>query len=142
MRPLIRNTLMVVFIALVSAPMSLLAQNLSVQGTVTSDDNPGGILGVTVAVSGTANATSTDKSGHYVLRNVKPTDSLVFSFVGFKDQTEAIKGRRQVNIKLERNVSALDQVVVIGYGTAKKKDLTGAISSVNVAKLQNENPTS
>jgi TonB-linked SusC/RagA family outer membrane protein len=133
---------MVVFIALVSAPMSLLAQNLSVQGTVTSDDNPGGILGVTVAVSGTANATSTDKSGHYVLRNVKPTDSLVFSFVGFKDQTEAIKGRRQVNIKLERNVSALDQVVVIGYGTAKKKDLTGAISSVNVAKLQNENPTS
>jgi len=62
--------------------------------------------------------------------------------VGFKDQTEAIKGRRQVNIKLERNVSALDQVVVIGYGTAKKKDLTGAISSVNVAKLQNENPTS
>jgi TonB-linked SusC/RagA family outer membrane protein len=133
---------MVVFVALVSAPMSLLAQNLSVQGTVTSDDNPGGILGVTVAVSGTANATSTDKSGHYVLRNVKPTDSLVFSFVGFKDQTEAIKGRRQVNIKLERNVSALDQVVVIGYGTAKKKDLTGAISSVNVAKLQNENPTS
>jgi TonB-dependent SusC/RagA subfamily outer membrane receptor len=62
--------------------------------------------------------------------------------VGFKDQTEAIKGRRQVNIKLERNVSSLDQVVVIGYGTAKKKDLTGAISSVNVAKLQNENPTS
>ncbi|WP_199727584.1 SusC/RagA family TonB-linked outer membrane protein [Hanamia caeni] len=142
MRPLIRNTLMVVFVALVSAPMSLLAQNLSVQGTVTSDDNPGGILGVTVAVSGTANATSTDKSGHYVLRNLKPTDSLVFSFVGFKDQTEAIKGRRQVNIKLERNVSSLDQVVVIGYGTAKKKDLTGAISSVNVAKLQNENPTS
>ncbi|RNI33514.1 SusC/RagA family TonB-linked outer membrane protein [Hanamia caeni] len=133
---------MVVFVALVSAPMSLLAQNLSVQGTVTSDDNPGGILGVTVAVSGTANATSTDKSGHYVLRNLKPTDSLVFSFVGFKDQTEAIKGRRQVNIKLERNVSSLDQVVVIGYGTAKKKDLTGAISSVNVAKLQNENPTS
>ncbi|MGN6343224.1 MAG: SusC/RagA family TonB-linked outer membrane protein [Ginsengibacter sp.] len=142
MRPLIRNTLMVVFIALISAPMSLLAQNLSVQGIVTSDDNPGGILGVTVAVSGTANATSTDKSGHYVLNNLKPTDSLVFSFVGFKDQTEAIRGRRQVNVKLERNVSSLDQVVVIGYGTAKKKDLTGAISSVNVAKLQNENPTS
>ena len=142
MRPLIRNTLLVVFIALVSAPMSLLAQNLSVQGTVTSDDNPGGILGVTVAVSGTTNATSTNKNGHYVLNNLKQTDSLVFSFVGFKDQTEAINGRRQVNVKLERNVSALDQVVVIGYGTAKKKDLTGAISSVNVAKLQNENPTS
>jgi TonB-linked SusC/RagA family outer membrane protein len=133
---------LVVFIALVSAPMSLLAQHLSVQGTVTSDDNPGGILGVTVAVSGTTNATSTNKNGHYVLNNLKQTDSLVFSFVGFKDQTEAINGRRQVNVKLERNVSALDQVVVIGYGTAKKKDLTGAISSVNVAKLQNENPTS
>ena len=142
MRPLIRNTLLVVFIALISAPMSLLAQNVSVQGNVTSDDNPGGILGVTVAVSGTTNATSTDKNGHYVLNNLRPTDSLLFSFVGFKDQTEAIKGRRQVNVKLERNVSALDQVVVIGYGTAKKKDLTGAISSVNVAKLQNENPTS
>jgi TonB-linked SusC/RagA family outer membrane protein len=118
------------------------AQNIAVQGKVTSADNPGGIQGVTVSVVGTTNATATDKNGHYQLSNVNPQSSLVFSFVGYKEQTEAINGRRQVNITMVVETSALDQVVVIGYGTAKKKDLTGAISSVNVAKLQNENPTS
>lgn len=137
-----RNKLLLTGISLICSAGVLFAQNISVQGKVTSDDNPGGILGVTVSASGTTKATSTDNNGHYVLADLKPNDSLVFSFVGFKDQTEAIKGRRQINVRLERAVSSLDQVVVIGYGTAKKKDLTGAISSVNVAKLQNENPTS
>ena len=142
MKHLIRNKLLLMAIGLFCSTGAIFAQNISVQGKVTSDDNPGGILGVTVSAAGTTKATSTDNNGHYVLADLKPTDSLVFSFIGFKDQTEAIKGRRQINVRLERAVSSLDQVVVIGYGTAKKKDLTGAISSVNVAKLQNENPTS
>ncbi|MEO7049325.1 MAG: TonB-dependent receptor plug domain-containing protein, partial [Ferruginibacter sp.] len=63
-------------------------------------------------------------------------------FVGYREHTEAVNGRSQIDLVMVVETSALDQVVVIGYGTAKKKDLTGAISSVNVAKLQNENPTS
>ncbi len=118
------------------------AQNISVQGKVVSADNPSGIQGVTVSEGGTTNATATDKSGHYQLSNVNPQHSLTFSFVGYKEQTEAVNSRRQIDITMLQDVSSLDQVVVVGYGTAKKKDLTGAISSVNVAKLQNENRTS
>ena len=118
------------------------AQKTTVRGTVVSDDNPNGIQGVTVSVAGTTNATSTDRNGHYQLANVNPQSSLIFSYVGYKEKTEPITGRGEVNISMERDISSLDQVVVIGYGTAKKKDLTGAISSVNVGKLQNENPTS
>jgi TonB-linked SusC/RagA family outer membrane protein len=142
MKQLFRNKLLFMAIGLFCSSGAIFAQNISVQGKVSSEDTPGGILGVTVSAAGTNKATSTDKNGHYVLPDLKPNDSLVFSFVGFKDQTEAINGRKQINVRFERNVSSLDQVVVIGYGTAKKKDLTGAVSSVNVAKLQNENPTS
>jgi len=118
------------------------AQDISVQGKVLSADNAAPIAGVTVSVAGTGNATSTDKDGHFQLSNVDPQGSLVFSSVGYNNITEPINGRNQVNITMRQVASALEQVVVIGYGTAKKKDLTGAISSVNVAKLQNENPTS
>lgn len=121
---------------------STCAQNITVQGKVVSEDNPGGIQGVTVTEAGTTNATATDKSGHYQLTNVSPQSSLTFSFVGYKDQTEAVNSRQQINTSLQLDVSSLNQVVVIGYGTAKKKDLTGAVASVNVAKLQNENRTS
>ncbi len=142
MKGLFRKKLLLMAMGLFCSAGAIFAQNISVQGKVTSDDNPGGVPGVTVSAAGTTKATSTDNKGHYVLAGLKPNDSLVFSFVGFKGETEAIKGRREINVRLERAVSSLDQVVVIGYGTAKKKDLTGSISSVNVAKLQNENPTS
>jgi len=118
------------------------AQNINVQGKVSGDDNSEGLQGVTVNVVGTSNSTSTDKNGRYRLSNVNPQGSLIFSFVGYKEHTEPVNSRSDVNITMQRNVSSLEQVVVIGYGTAKKKDLTGAISSVNVEKLQNENPTS
>lgn len=137
-----RNKMLLMCMVLLCSSGFIFGQNISVEGKVTSEDSPNGILGVTVTAAGTTKATSTDQNGHYQLSGVNPKGSLVFSFVGYKDQTEAINGRRQINVSLQRNVSALDQVVVIGYGTARKKDLTGAISSVNVAKLQNENPTS
>lgn len=137
-----RKKLLLMSIALLYGSGFIFAQNISVQGKAVSQDNPEGILGVTVTVAGTSNATTTDNTGHYRLTNVPPKSSVTFSFVGFKEQTEPVEGRHQINITMQREISALDQVVVIGYGTAKKRDLTGAISSVNVAKLQNENPTS
>jgi TonB-linked SusC/RagA family outer membrane protein len=73
---------------------------------------------------------------------VPSTARLVFSFVGYKTQTVEVNGQSTINVSLELETNTLDQVVVIGYGTARKKDLTGAIASVNVAKLQNENRTS
>ena len=118
------------------------AQAISVRGKVSSEDSPKGIQGVTVGVSGSSVGTVTDKNGDYLLTNVDPRGALDFSFVGYVQHTEQINGRNRIDMTMHLLSSPLDQVVVIGYGTARKKDLTGAISSVNVAKLQNENRTS
>ncbi|CAN5382550.1 TonB-dependent receptor [soil metagenome] len=142
MKKLLQHSFLLLGVLLFCSHGSSFAQGTNVQGRVVSEENPDGIPGVTVSVEGTTNATSTDKNGQYQLSDVSLQSSLVFTFVGLKEVTEAINGRSQINVTMQLDVSALDQVVVIGYGTAKKKDLTGAIASVNVAKLQNENRTS
>lgn len=121
----------------------LQAQNLTVTGKVTTADQPQGMPGVSVTVKGTTNGTTTNETGQFTLSDVPSNGSLVFSAVGFKAQTIAVKGLRQVNATLElAEASSLDQVVVIGYGTTKKKDLTGAVASVNATQLQKEHPAS
>ena len=124
--------------------LAVSAQNtLTVQGTVSAALNNNAVQSVSVTVKGTTKGVSTDANGHYTLSGISPTATLVFSAIGFNDLTVEVKGQTVIDIRLSASEAAtLDQVVVIGYGTAKKKDLTGAVSSVNVAKLQNENPTS
>lgn len=119
------------------------AQQISVTGKVTTADQHEGMAGVSVTVKGTTNGTTTNESGVFSLSNVPSNGSLVFSAVGFKETTIAVKGLSQINVTLEiAEASNLDQVVVIGYGTTKKKDLTGAVSSVNATQLQKEHPAS
>ncbi len=118
------------------------AQNITVQGRVTSAEKPDGIPGVSVTVNGTTHGTTTDDNGRFKLENVSRTAKLVFSSVGFKSQTIAVNNQSSINITLETEASSLDQIVVIGYGTTKKKDLTGAIASVKAERLENEHPAS
>lgn len=129
-------------IAILLVGRSVYSQNITVQGKVTSQGSTTGTPGVSVSVQGTTTGAVTDENGQYKLSNVPSQATLVFSYIGYKKVTEEVNGRRQINIVLEPESSSLNQLVVIGYGTTKKKDLTGAISSVNVAKLQNENRTS
>src|SRR5690625_4380819 len=98
-----------------------LSQTLTVQGEVTSSETLQGIPGVTIHVLGTSNGTVSDATGKYRLSGVSPDDSLVFSSVGYKMQTIAVEGQEEINITLSPNISQLDQLVVIGYGTIKKK---------------------
>lgn len=106
------------------------AQTLTVKGRVTSSENHQGIAGATVSVPGTDKGTVSDASGQYQLDGVAPTDSLAFSFVGFTKKVVAVAGRTEINQTLAPDISRLNQLVVVGYGTQKKKDLTGAISNV------------
>ncbi len=120
-----------------------LAQNITVQGRVTTTDRPNGVPGISVSVEGTTNGTTTSDEGRFRLTGVPGSGKLVFSSVGFKTQTIAVKGQSTINVELEAaEASQLEQVVVIGYGTAKKKDLTGAVSSVKATQLENEHPAS
>lgn len=121
---------------------SLYAQSpVSVKGTVTSSENTKPLEGVTVMVEGTKHGVTTNADGSFTLSNVPASGKLVFSFVGYKSQTIPVNGQTNINVALELESSTLDQVVVIGYGTQQKKDLTGAVAQLKASQLENENPT-
>ncbi|MGI8635010.1 MAG: carboxypeptidase-like regulatory domain-containing protein, partial [Segetibacter sp.] len=95
------------------------------------DDSNQPLQGVTVQVKGTTNTTATDTKGSFELRNVSPSDSISFSSIGFQNQTFAVKNRSLLTINLQTEASPLEQVVVVGYGTRKRRDVTGAITQVD-----------
>lgn len=114
----------------------LLAQQRTVTGRV-SDENGGNLPGVAIMVKGTQIGTSTDAKGAYSI-NVPTTGvALTFTFVGMKPTEQLIAGRSVVNVSLASDTKDLDEVVVIGYGTARKTDITTSISSVNQKDLKN-----
>ena len=106
----------------------------NVTGTVISSDDSEPLVGVTVKVKGTKTAAITDIDGKYNIQ--APSGStLVFSYVGFVDQEHRVSGSR-IDIQLVPDVSGLNEVVVVGYGTAKRITLTGAVSAINGKELQ------
>lgn len=107
-------------------------QQVQVSGTVS--DNQGPLPGVSVIVKGTSNGTVTDFDGKYSIK-AEPNGTLIFSYIGYKTEEIAIGGRQTINLSLEENVSALDEVVVVGYGAQKKKELTGAVAQVKSEEL-------
>ncbi len=110
------------------------AQNTTVSGKVLGATGEE-LLGVNVFVKGTRIGTTTDIEGNYSL-NISSQDAiLVFSYVGFSTQELAVNGQTNINVTLEEDLSFLDQVVVVGYGTAKKSDLTGSVVSVKSEEL-------
>ncbi len=115
-----------------SNPVADVAQN--VQGTVS--DAKGPLPGVSVRVKGTNIGVVTDVNGKYVLNNIDGGATLVFTFVGYDSQEVAINNRTTVDVKLVESQKALNEVVVVGYGTSKRVDLTGAVGSVNDKQLQ------
>ncbi len=106
------------------------AQDKTVSGKVTDSADGSGLPGVSVSVKGTNKGTQTDANGLYKL-SVSPNATLVFSFVGYAKQEISVGNRSQVNVALVSETKALEEVVVVGYGTQKVKDATGAVSSIS-----------
>ncbi|MCK5678824.1 MAG: carboxypeptidase-like regulatory domain-containing protein, partial [Flavobacteriaceae bacterium] len=100
----------------------------TVSGTVTGDDGP--LPGVNVIVKGTSNGTATDFDGNYSIDGVGEDAILVFSFIGFINQEISVNSQSTINVQLQADSEALDEVIVIGYGTTTVKDATGAVASV------------
>ena len=118
-------------------------QQKSISGKVT-DLSGVSLPGVSVVVKGTTTGTITDANGGYSLSNVPASGILQFSFVGMKTQEISIGNKSSINIRLAEETVGLDEVVAIGYGTARKKDLTGAVARLDVTKqetLPNTNAT-
>lgn len=111
-----------------------LAQERTISGTVVASDDGIGIPGVNVVVKGTTNGTATDFDGNYSIV-ADSNSTLVFSYLGFVTKEVAVAGQATVNASLEEDVNALEEVVVVGYGTTKKSDITGSVSSVKSEEL-------
>jgi TonB-linked SusC/RagA family outer membrane protein len=106
-----------------------------VSGKITSEKDAMPLPGVNVLVKGTSTAVSTGFDGDYSI-NAKPTDVLIFSYIGFKDQEISIDNRTKINFTLREDLNKLNEVVVIGYGTQKKADLSGAVSVVSLKEAK------
>ena len=113
---------------------SVTQQSLTITGSVT-DASGAPLPGVTVIIKGKTTGTITDANGKYSLANVPGDATLAFSFVGMKPQEIKVSGKSTINIAMAEETTAIDEVVAIGYGTVKKKDLSGAVGVVNTKQL-------
>ncbi|WP_226332637.1 SusC/RagA family TonB-linked outer membrane protein [Echinicola marina] len=129
-------TMMILFV--ICAKFSFAQSNIT--GKVISGEDEQPIPGVTVLVKGTANGTVTDLDGNYSISVPDAsTSELSFSFVGYITKSVAINNQSQINITLEPDVAQLDEVVVVGYGETKKKDLTGSVVSMGSESIKETN---
>lgn len=120
---------------------NVIANQVTVSGTVLNASGTS-LSGVTVSEKGTTNATSTSAAGAYSI-SVADGATLVFSYVGYNTIEERVNGRTNISVVINQANNSLDEIVVVGYGTQKKSDLTGSITSIKgdeVAKLPGTNP--
>jgi TonB-linked SusC/RagA family outer membrane protein len=126
------------FLSLIVCAGPAVAQNAgltTIKGTVT-DDTRSPLPGVTILLMGTSVAVSTDANGHYSINVPSNSKTLVFSFIGMKTKQVDIAGRTTINVSLQSSSTQLTDVVVIGYGTQRREDVNGAISSVSAKDIQ------
>lgn len=115
--------------------IQIFAQDRMVSGKVTSSEDGLGVPGVSIAVKGTTRGTSTDADGNYKI-SVSGSAVLTITSVGYLSQDVSVGNRAQIDVSLVTDTKSLKEVVVVGYGTQKKSQMTGAISSVNAKQIQ------
>ncbi len=114
----------------------------TISGTVTETQGP--LPGVNIIVKGTQNGTTTDFDGKYTLSNVANDAILVFSFIGFVTQEVSVNSQPTIDVIMQEDAAALDEIIVVGYGTQTKREVTGAISQIkskDIAQIVVANPT-
>src|SRR5699024_5832682 len=100
-------------------------------GQVTDASDGSSLPGVNIIVKGTTTGTTTNIDGEYNLRVPADADTLIFSFIGFLDQAIPLSDQTEINVALKPNVQSLQDVVVVGYGTQQKEQVTGSVSKVS-----------
>lgn len=111
------------------------ASEITVEGTVTDANTGEGLPGVNIVEQGTTNGTVTDINGNYSIEVAGPDAVLVFSSIGYVNVEIPVKDRSEINITLVEDVLKLDEIVVVGYGTQRKSDITGSVASVPKERL-------
>ncbi len=129
--------LMLILLCVAFAGMQMFAQGVAVTGKV-YDANGESLAGVTIQVKGTQSGTVTQADGTYRLNVPSDATTLVFSFIGMETQEIAIAGRTVIDVTLQEEVTALSEIVIVGYSTQTRASVTGSVSTVNSASLENE----
>ena len=128
------KTFFILFVALVTVS-TLFAQNLSVKGIIVDKKTGETLIGATILQKGTSNGTITDFNGNFSI-SIPKESTLTISYLGYIAQEVLVTSASQLKIEMVSNVEALDEVVVVGYGTARKRDLTGSIVSISGESLK------
>ena len=115
-------------------PDAVSQQQITITGTV-SDTDGNALPGVNVMVKGTSQGTATDADGKYVLSVPYENATLVFSYIGFISQEITVGNQRSIHVTMREDATQIEEVVVVGYGTMKKRDVTGSITSVSSEKM-------
>ncbi|MEN8966678.1 MAG: carboxypeptidase-like regulatory domain-containing protein, partial [Polaribacter sp.] len=131
------NLRRVCFLAILIFSSITIANAQTVKGTVSSEGEP--LPGASVSIKGSSKGTSTDFDGNYTI-NVNSGATLVFSYVGFSSKEVVVGNQLTINLSLDPD-NQLDEIVVIGYGTQRKSDLTGSVSTVKAESIT-QNPVS
>lgn len=137
-KPMFMKKVIFSLLVTISLVTSLQAQNSTVSGTVTSSADGFPLPGVNIIVKNTSNGAVTDFDGNFTLKNVEANATLVFTYLGFK--TQELPASSNMQVALDEDNEALDEVVVIGYGSQKKADLTGSVSVVGAETLEKLKP--
>lgn len=125
---------MLLAVAFIWCGSNLAYAQTTLTGKITSENNEG-LPGVTVLEKGTTNGTTTDAGGNFSLRVVNANSIIVASFIGYLTQEVPINNRTTINLKLVPDTKALEEVVVVGYGTQKRESITGAVAAVTAKDL-------
>ena len=132
-------TIIVVLMALAGRNDGYAQAVHQVKGVV-EDSSGEPIVGASVLVVGTVNGVSTDVDGRFVLENVANSAKLRISYIGYETLLINVDGKSEINVTMNENATVLDDVVVVGYGTMRKKDLTGSVAQIDPAKMADSNP--
>lgn len=134
-----KKKLLLIFIGTFLLLANAIAQQITVTGKVTSEDGP--VPGVSVRVKGSNMVAQTNSDGLYTIKASK-TDVLVFTFIGYLTAERPVAGNTTINVSLKTDSKGLDDVVVVGYGTQRKGNVTGAVSTIDVKKTLEGRPIS
>ncbi|WP_373176732.1 SusC/RagA family TonB-linked outer membrane protein [Bacteroides eggerthii] len=129
-----KRSLLAFWLCMLGIAQTMFAQNIQVSGTITDGDLKETLIGVNVLLDGSSTGVISDIDGNYTI-NAPADGVLVFSFVGLDTKRVPINGRTRIDIVMSSNMQELEEVVVVGYGVMKKKDLTGSVGSVKAEEL-------
>jgi TonB-linked SusC/RagA family outer membrane protein len=126
----------ILLLLMLTLPLSVVFSQKTISGNVTSGDEGLPMIGATVLIKGTSSGTVTDIDGNYSITAMEENATLVFSYTGYSSYEILVGTQTVINVVLDLDIAQLDEVVVVGYGTQKKSDITGAVASVSKTRLE------